>query len=49
MEEVHHHGFAVWAWTADEPAEMQRAIALGVDGLMTNRPDVLKSLLDSSR
>jgi glycerophosphoryl diester phosphodiesterase len=49
VAEVHHHGFAVWAWTADEPADMRRVIAFGVDGLMTNRPDVLKSLLDSSQ
>jgi glycerophosphoryl diester phosphodiesterase len=38
-------GYRVNAWTVDEPAEMKRLIALGVDGIITNRPDVLKKVL----
>ncbi len=38
-------GYRVNAWTVDEPAEMERLIALGVDGIITNRPDVLNEVL----
>jgi glycerophosphoryl diester phosphodiesterase len=29
-------------WTVDRPADLARALALGVDGVITNRPDVLR-------
>ncbi|MGV8995724.1 MAG: glycerophosphodiester phosphodiesterase family protein [Parvibaculaceae bacterium] len=35
-------GLKVSCWTVDEPAEMQRLIALGVDAILTDRPDRLK-------
>ena len=40
-------GYRVNAWTVDEPAEMKRLIALGVDGIITNRPDVLREILEN--
>lgn len=49
VEEAHQHGFSVWAWTMNEPAEMRRTIATGADGLMTDRPDLLKDVLDEMR
>jgi glycerophosphoryl diester phosphodiesterase len=36
------------AWHTEEPAEMQRLIALGVDGIMSNAPDVLRRVVDES-
>lgn len=45
VDEAHQHGFAVWAWTADAPEHLQRLIDLGVDAIMTNRPDWLRSML----
>jgi glycerophosphoryl diester phosphodiesterase len=31
-------GHEVYAWTVDDPADVQRCIDLGVDGIITNRP-----------
>lgn len=36
----------VSVWTVDEPADMGDYIDLGLDGIVTNRPDRLLSLLD---
>jgi glycerophosphoryl diester phosphodiesterase len=34
-------------WTVNEPADMERAIAAGVDGLITDYPDRLRNVLES--
>jgi glycerophosphoryl diester phosphodiesterase len=39
------HSVQVHAWTIDEPTEMERLLDLGVHGLMTDRPHVLKEVL----
>ncbi len=38
---------AVHYWTIDDPVEMRRLIDNGADGIMTNRPSVLKEVMDS--
>lgn len=38
-------GYKVNTWTVDEPEEMKRLIALGVDAIMTNKPDVLRKIV----
>jgi glycerophosphoryl diester phosphodiesterase len=37
----------VHVWTIDEPAEMEALLDLGVDGIMTDRPAVLKEVLEA--
>jgi glycerophosphoryl diester phosphodiesterase len=32
-------------WTIDDPATMQALVALGVGGIMTDRPDLLRAVL----
>jgi glycerophosphoryl diester phosphodiesterase len=38
-------GLAVNTWTVDDPDVMRRLVADGVDGIVTNRPDVLVDVL----
>jgi len=45
MRWARDRSYRVNVWTVDEPAEMKRLIALGVDGIITNRPDVLREIL----
>ena len=41
----HEERIDVYVWTVDDEDEMQKFISLGVDGIYTNRPGVLKALL----
>ncbi|MCE7998068.1 MAG: glycerophosphodiester phosphodiesterase [Rhodobiaceae bacterium] len=43
---AHERGLQVHVWTIDDPQEMRRLLDVGVDGLMTDRPEVLKSILE---
>ena len=47
IAEAHALGLVVIPWTVNDPKDMERAIALGIDGLITDRPDLLRQVLQS--
>lgn len=47
IELAHRKGLQVHVWLVDEAAEMNALLDLGVDGLMTDRPAVLKQVLQA--
>ncbi len=42
---AHAAGWEVHAWTVDDPDAMAALLDLGVDGILTDRPDLLRALL----
>ncbi|MBC6608273.1 glycerophosphodiester phosphodiesterase [Hymenobacter sp. BT188] len=45
VAKAHTHGMRIIPWTVNEPADMQRLLTLGVDGITTDYPDLLVGLL----
>ncbi|HIF07628.1 MAG TPA: glycerophosphodiester phosphodiesterase [Gemmatimonadetes bacterium] len=46
VSEAHRLNLAVHVWVVDEEEDMTRLLAWGVDGIQTDRPDVLSSVLE---
>jgi glycerophosphoryl diester phosphodiesterase len=46
---AHSRGVRVDVWTINDVAEMNQLLDLGVDVIMTDRPEVLESLLRERR
>lgn len=40
LDAAHRHGVEIHIWTVNDPDDMQRLLALGVDGLVTDRADI---------
>jgi len=47
IRDAHEAGLKVQPWTIDEEADMRRLLAWGVDGLITNRPDLAVRVRDA--
>ncbi|TVP95937.1 MAG: hypothetical protein EA374_02885 [Acholeplasmatales bacterium] len=49
MRTAHAHNMAVHYWTINDEEDMRRLIALGADGILTDRPHKLAELLEAKR
>lgn len=49
VDRAHRRGVGVHVWTVNDADEMAQLIQLGVDGLMTDRADLLKDVLLAHR
>jgi glycerophosphoryl diester phosphodiesterase len=45
VRDAHAKNMRVYVWTIDEPADMRRFLAMGVDGIITGYPDRLAAVL----
>ena len=45
LREAHRTGREVHVWTVDDRSEVERVLDLGVDGIITDAPDVLREIL----
>lgn len=41
VDDAHRRGLKVFTWTADKKREIEKAFAMGVDGIISNFPDMI--------
>ncbi|HEY4382628.1 MAG TPA: glycerophosphodiester phosphodiesterase family protein [Acidobacteriaceae bacterium] len=49
VDTLHAAGFKVVPWTTNDPEKMRALIALGVDGIISDRPDLLHAVVAEER
>jgi glycerophosphoryl diester phosphodiesterase len=42
---VHRSGLKAWVWTVDDPLRAEQLIAWGIDGLISNRPALIRAVV----
>ncbi len=47
VERAHEKGLAVYVYTVDEPERMRGLFGIGVDGIFSNVPDLLREVVES--
>ncbi len=47
VNSAHHNGKRIFVWTVDRQSEMQKMMALGVDNIITDRPDRALEVVNS--
>lgn len=45
VRQAHQQGISVLVWTVNDPSAMRQCIALGIDGIITDDPAMLKQVL----
>lgn len=45
LDFAHSENIEIWKWTVNNDKEMQELFALGLDGLITNKPDLAMKIL----
>jgi glycerophosphoryl diester phosphodiesterase len=46
VDAAHHHGVKVHVWTVNDAETMRRLLDIGVDGIITDRPDVAVTVVN---
>jgi glycerophosphoryl diester phosphodiesterase len=49
VKTVHGLGASIFAWTVDNPGDMDRLVRWGVDGICTNHPERARPIVDAAR
>jgi len=47
VRRIHSAGKQVFVWTVDEPATMSSLMNRGVDGILTNRPEIARGVIEN--
>jgi len=45
IEFLHSQKIKVFVWDVDKEKQMERLIGMGIDGIITKKPDILRKML----
>ncbi len=46
IQAIHEAGMRAWAYTVDDPAEMKRLVRDGIHGIISNKPDLARKVVE---